>query len=156
MEAMFYEDEINRTGSWSLFFRDAHQEGEESLKDFAAHIVRSLRFIVIDAARSDDRALSAFVFELTNAASGLRLQKIRLLAEQRIIGRDEFAKGVEAIEHDGALKHRAIMTAAIAELGWPASLNIYERHIDFEYWWRFNLYEKHPESYRKDWDSMGE
>ncbi|MGD0665789.1 MAG: hypothetical protein ABSA17_08730, partial [Rhabdochlamydiaceae bacterium] len=53
MEAMFYEDENNRTGSWSLFFRDAHHKGAESLE--GAYIVRPLRFIVINAAHSDDR-----------------------------------------------------------------------------------------------------
>jgi hypothetical protein len=78
------------------------------------------------------------------------------LARQRKIDRDEFAKGAEAIEHDGCLKHRSIMTAAIEELGWPASLNIYEtRHIDFELWWISND-NPHIESYRKAWDSMGQ
>ncbi|MGD0665788.1 MAG: hypothetical protein ABSA17_08725 [Rhabdochlamydiaceae bacterium] len=157
MEAMLYKDPTNRTGSWSLFFRHAHEDKcpNELIVTRAYTCGRMLRTIVLHAQLDDIKALALFIFELTNAASSLRWEELYSLARQRKIGREEFAKGAEAIEHDGALKCLAITTAAIAELGWPASLKTFEaRSIDFESWWKCNNNKFHTQLYRKQWDRM--
>jgi len=155
IEAMRSPHRDNRTCSWALLLRT--EEEEEGKLVSGAYCRFSSRRIVIDVAQSDDQVVSDFVFELTNAASASRFRHLGDLAEKGQLGREEYAIGTEAIEHEGTLRHHSIMSVAIKEMGWNPSMDYYRSHpLDFEEWLKENEYLDHTNRYRKQWDGITE
>lgn len=144
--------ETKKIGSWLFILKK--KEDDIGL-EFGAYCGNIDRTICIDRARPDDEALSAFIFELTNAVSTDRFEKLHKLALEGSLSREEYAEGKEAIEHEGALRHHAITTEVIKEKGWSDSIDIYQGlPADFESLWPEIKDERHTEFYREQWDRM--
>lgn len=153
LEAMLTpHSQTKAIGSWLLLFKSDKEEyvGTGGL------CYNKIRTIFLNIALSDDEALSAFVFELTNAISTDRHQLIEQASKGQI-SREDYAKQVEALEHEGALKHHLVISAAIEEMGWSESLDEY-KHLpaNFEADWENIKDSEHTEFYRRQWDLLQE
>lgn len=139
----------DKPSSWRLLFKS---ENDVKVKT-GATCITGRRTIYLNSGLSDDEALSAFVFELTNATPIDRFESLTELAKKGEISRDEYAKKVEEVEFSGQGRHHYTMAMAIEEMGWSKSLDEYSEWQDnFEAVWPNIKDSNHTERYRKQWD----
>lgn len=137
--------------TWEIKFVSKLQD------DYKARIEPWKRKIMLDNKLSDDQALSAFVFELTNAihTSSHAINYTAVLSKNR--SAEAYAKEVERIEYEGYKIHHKIMSIAIPELGLDRSVDffVWVDTMSFEEAWYTSIrYSSHAERYRKDWETI--
>ena len=153
IEAMLTPDsETDQIGPWTLLLLD-NDHIPENIQRFGGSCAPHCRSIIIDAQKSDEEILSTFVFELTNATSSKEFHKLDQATIKGEISREDYAKSIERIEHQGLLRQCAIMDFANKKHGWgdlTNSLDYVPR--DFDIWWDIIKDGAHTESYRDAWD----
>ena len=149
LEAVLTPDGITGvTGPWILLLTN-----DVSAKEFTAVCAPGIRCIMVNANQSDDEILSQFVFELTNAVSSKKFDPIYKGAVEGKISREEFAKSIERIEHEGDLRHHSIMRHAVNEMRWDSMMDgSKDIPKDFDVFWSSFKNSAHSEFYRNQWD----
>ena len=116
----------------------------------------SQRKIELLSSLSDDEALSVFVFELTNILHGPEFYAVYLEARSSNVSCEDFVRKYEQIEWEGCLLHHRVMQAAIKEMKWSQSLDVFswEAKISFRVKWIVLQFSPHANYYRKCWRKM--
>lgn len=140
-----------KTGAISLEFAEKLSIPESS-KSWGEYIFEERRICLKDDI-SDDKALTTYVYELTNAVNTPRHLKNQSDVANFSIDCETYAKESERIEFEGIIKHHEVIEAAIAEKGWDKSLHLWKEYRieDFEQRWGSAIKQSgHADVYRKD------
>ena len=124
---------------------------------FPAQTVGGTHIIRLLSNLSDEKALSYFVFELTNIIHSSRFNELVKAAKESRIDCEAFVKEFERIEFDGSLIHQRVMKAAIKEMGWRQKIYApgYVKCLGFESNWLFlKFFTSHADAYRKMWQKL--
>ena len=138
----------NKSGDWEVkLVKEISSNSSNHQSNACCNITK--REIYINENVSDEYALAAFVFELTNAAQA---NEHVALDEKMLNGQidcENYTKETERIEHRGALLHHKVMSAAIKEMGWSKGLDCYcNVETDFEKDWSRIKNSSHANYYR--------
>jgi hypothetical protein len=138
-----------KSGTWKVQFV------ENTFSKFDAECNYQERKILLRKSLSDERALTLFVFELTNGISANEHFSIFQKALWGQIERENYAKEAEHIEYRGTLLHHDVMSEAVKEMAWDKALDIYQHESkDFETYWNHIKNSSHTDYHRKSWDNV--